>query len=86
MAAIASEYLANVLEPEKFATALFGVTIAFAVLSANAVGLRTWVRRRQFSIDDYLMSTALVCLAVHTDCSRLGERLGERLMLWVLGR
>ncbi|KAK7744619.1 hypothetical protein SLS53_003505 [Cytospora paraplurivora] len=59
MAAIASEYLANVLEPEKFAAAIFGVTIAFTLLSTNAVGLRIWARRQHFSHDDYLMCTAL---------------------------
>ncbi|KKY31620.1 putative cation-transporting atpase 4 [Diaporthe ampelina] len=62
MAAIASEYLADVLEPEKFAAAIFGVTLAFTVLSANTVGLRAWIRVRkgQFGNDDYLMCTALV--------------------------
>ncbi|ROV87262.1 hypothetical protein VMCG_10847 [Cytospora schulzeri] len=65
MAAIASEYLADVLEPERFAAAIFGVTVAFTVLSTNVVGLRTWVRRRQLSHDDYLMCTALVVNLVH---------------------
>lgn len=64
MAAIASEYLANMLEPEIFAAAIFGVTLAFTVLSVNAVGFRTWFRLRdkQFGNDDYLMCTALVSL------------------------
>lgn len=65
MAAIASEYLAGVLEPEKFAAAIFGVTVAFTVFSTNAVGLRVWARRRQFGHDDYLMCTALVVNLVH---------------------
>lgn len=64
MASIASEYLADMLEPEKFAAAIFGVTISFTVLSANVVGLRTWLRLRdrKFGVDDYLMCTALVSL------------------------
>lgn len=62
MAAIASEYLAEVIEPEKFAAAIFGVTLAFTICSANAVGFRTWFRFRsnQLGNDDYLMCTALV--------------------------
>lgn len=66
MTAIASEYLANVLEPEKFAAAIFGVTVAFTHLSTNAVGLRIWARRQYFSYDDYLMCTALVRIVVHS--------------------
>ncbi|KAG8168497.1 hypothetical protein KVR01_001246 [Diaporthe batatas] len=67
MAAIASEYLADVLEPEKFAAAIFGVTLAFTVLSTNTVGLRAWIRFRkgQFSSDDYLMCTALAVNLIH---------------------
>lgn len=67
MAALASEYLADVLEPEKFAAAIFGVTLTFTVLSANVVGFRTWfrVRRKQFGSDDYLMCTALLVNLVH---------------------
>lgn len=66
MASIASEYLADMLEPEKFAAAIFGVTLTFTVLSANVVGLRTWLRLRakKFGNDDYLMCTALVGLII----------------------
>lgn len=67
MAAIASEYLADVLQPEQFAAAIFGVTLAFTILSANAVGLRVWCRLRskQFGSEDYLMCTALAVNLVH---------------------
>lgn len=61
MASIASEYLADMLAPEQFAAAIFGVTLAFTVLAGNVVGLRTWARLRnqKFGNDDYLMCTAL---------------------------
>lgn len=64
MAAIASEYLADMLEPEKFAAAIFGIALTFTVLSANVVGCRIFLRLRakKFGNDDYLMCTALVCL------------------------
>lgn len=67
MAAIASEYLADMLEPEQFAAAIFGVTLAFTILSSNAVGFRSWARLRnkQFGNDDYLMCTALVVNLIH---------------------
>lgn len=78
MAAIASEYLADVLEPEKFAAAIFGVTLAFTVLSANTVGLRAWIRVRkgQFGNDDYLMCTALVVNLVHNSMVMHGTFVG----------
>lgn len=74
MAAIASEYLADMLEPEKFAAAIFGVTLAFTVLSANTVGFRTWfrLRNKQFGNDDYLMCTALVSLTGLLKCRNAG--------------
>ncbi|KAF3768026.1 hypothetical protein M406DRAFT_329071 [Cryphonectria parasitica EP155] len=58
MAALASEYLADLLEPERFAAAIFGVTFAFTIISTNVVGFRTWLRFRskQLGNDDYLMS------------------------------
>lgn len=64
MAALASEYLADVLEPEKFAAAIFGVTLTFTILSTNAVGFRTWLRlrRKQLGNDDYLMCAAMVSI------------------------
>lgn len=66
MAAIASDYLADLLEPEKFAAAIFGVTLTLTVLSANVVGFRAFFRLRdkQFGNDDYLMCTALVCFVI----------------------
>lgn len=78
MAAIASEYLADVLEPEKFAAAIFGVTLAFTVLSANTVGLRAWIRFRkgQFGNDDYLMCTALVVNLIHNSMVMHGTFVG----------
>lgn len=78
MAAIASEYLADVLEPEKFAAAIFGVTLAFTVLSANTVGLRAWIRFRkgQFANDDYLMCTALVVNLIHNSMVMHGTFVG----------
>lgn len=78
MAAIASEYLADVLEPEKFAAAIFGVTLAFTVLSANTVGLRAWIRFRkgQFGNDDYLMCTALVVNLIHNSVVMHGTFVG----------
>lgn len=62
MASIASEYLADMLAPEQFAAAIFGVTLAFTVLAGNTVGFRTWarIRNKKFGNDDYLMVTALV--------------------------
>lgn len=78
MASIASEYLADVLEPEKFAAAIFGVTLAFTILSANTVGLRAWFRLRskQFGSDDYLMCTALVVNLVHNSIVMHGTFVG----------
>lgn len=78
MAAIASEYLADVLEPEKFAAAIFGVTLAFTVLSANTVGLRAWIRfkKGQFGNDDYLMCTALVVNLIHNSMVMHGTFVG----------
>ncbi|PSR83680.1 hypothetical protein BD289DRAFT_369632 [Coniella lustricola] len=62
MAALASEYLSEILEPEKFAAAIFGVTLTFTILSTNAVGFRTWMRlrRKQLGNDDYLMCAAMM--------------------------
>lgn len=78
MAAIASEYLADVLEPEKFAAAIFGVTLAFTVLSTNTVGLRAWIRfkKGQFGNDDYLMCTALVVNLIHNSMVMHGTFVG----------
>lgn len=78
MASIASEYLADVLEPEKFAAAIFGVTLTFTILSANTVGLRTWFRLRnqQLGSDDYLMCTALLVNLVHNSIVMHGTFVG----------
>lgn len=68
MASIASEYLADMLAPEQFAAAIFGVTLAFTVLAGNAVGFRSWarIRNKKFGNDDYLMVTALVVNVVQS--------------------
>lgn len=78
MASIASEYLADVLEPEKFAAAIFGVTLAFTILAANTVGLRTWfrLRNKQLGSDDYLMCTALLVNLVHNSIVMHGTFVG----------
>lgn len=78
MAALASEYLADVIEPAKFAAAIFGVTLTFTVLSANVVGFRVWCRLRgkQFGSDDYLMCTALLVNLVHNSIVMHGTFFG----------
>ncbi|CAN8103117.1 unnamed protein product [Discula destructiva] len=78
MAAIASEYLADVLKPEQFAAAIFGVTLAFTIVSVNAVGLRVWsrLRSKQFGSDDYLMCTALAVNLVHNSIVMHGTFVG----------
>lgn len=78
MASIASEYLADMLQPEQFAAAIFGVTLAFTILSANTVGLRAWFRLRdhQFGSEDWLMCTALVFNLVHNSIVMHGTFVG----------
>ncbi|KUI52528.1 hypothetical protein VP1G_10455 [Cytospora mali] len=76
MAAIASEYLADVLEPQKFAAAIFGVTLTFTIISINVVGLRTWARRQHYGHDDFLMYTALVVNLVHNTIIMRGTFVG----------
>ncbi|KUI72862.1 hypothetical protein VM1G_08627 [Cytospora mali] len=76
MAAIASEYLADMLEPQQFAAAIFGVTLTFTVLSINAIGLRTWARRQHYGHDDFLMYTALVVNLVHNAIIMCGTFVG----------
>lgn len=62
MASIASDYLADMLAPEQFAAAIFGVTLAFTILAGNTVAFRSWarIRNKKFGNDDYLMCTALL--------------------------
>lgn len=78
MAAFASEYLTYMIAPEKFAAAVFGVTLTLTVLSANTVGFRTWFRLRdkQFGSDDTLMCIALVVNMVHNSLVMHGTFVG----------